>query len=51
MVEKNCRNEPFNDQLNPTGPGTQRNEPFRLLTEKVRPNELQEALSEHGKPK
>ena len=43
--------KPFNDQFNPTGRGTRRNEPFGFLTGKVRPNGLQEALSEHGIPK
>ena len=47
--------KPFNDQFNPTGRETRRDEPLGFSTgniaAKVRPNELQEALSEHGMPK
>lgn len=47
--------KPFNDQFSLTGRGTRRDELFGFSTGNVaakeRPNELQEALSEHGMPK
>ena len=53
--KKLVRMKPFNDQFSPTGRGTRLDELFGFSTGNVaakeRPNELQEALSEHGMPK
>ena len=47
--------KPFNDQFSPTGLEARLDELFGFSTGNVaakeRPNELQEALSEHGMPK